>query len=72
MSTEVKKLSKEELKALSTQQAREIEQEIRFGLAKLRMDIYADKAKNSGKVKQLKKNLARVLTFRSANILKDS
>ena len=65
---ELEKLTNEELKALSDTQARETELGIRQNLAKLRMDIFSEKGKHTGKVRQLKKNLARVLTFRSERI----
>ncbi len=62
---EFEKLTNEELKALDANQSLETEMSIRHNLAKLRMDIYSEKGKHTAKVKQLKKNLARVLTFRT-------
>jgi len=67
---EFEKLSNEELRALNDVQARETEIGIRQNLAKLRMDIFSEKGKHTGKVRELKKNLARVLTFRSEKTLK--
>lgn len=72
MSMEVRKLSKEEIKALTLQQSQEVEVELRLGMTKLKMDVYTDKATNLSRVRQLKRDLARVLTFRKANILKGS
>lgn len=62
---ELQKLTNEELRALDATQSRETELGIRENLAKLKMDIFSEKGKHTGKVRQLKKNLARVLTFRS-------
>lgn len=60
---EFEKLSKQELRAQTASQGREIEYGIRDSLAKIRMDIFSEKGKHTGRVRQLKKNLARVLTF---------
>ncbi len=62
---EFDKLKKDELKSLTATQAEETELGIRQELAKLRMDIFSEKGKHTGKVRNLKKNLARVLTFKS-------
>ena len=62
---EYEKLTTDELKALNDAQSQETEHGIRQALAKLRMDIFSEKGKHTGKVRQLKKNLARVLTFKN-------
>ncbi len=62
---EFEKLKKDELKVLSDAQAEETELGIRQELAKLRMDIFSEKGKHTGKVRSLKKNLASILTFKS-------
>ena len=62
---EFEKLKTDELKALNDTQSRETELGIRHELAKLRMDIFSEKGKHTGKVRNLKKNLARILTFRA-------
>lgn len=67
---EFEKLSSDELRAHTDIQAREIEIGIRQSLAKLRMDIFSEKGKHTGKVRQLKKNLARVLTFKNERMMK--
>ena len=67
---ELEKLSNEELRAFSDAQAQETELSIRQNLAKLRMDIFSEKGKHTGKVRKLKKNLARVLTFKNERMAK--
>ena len=62
---EFENLSNEELKALNDAQANEAELTIRTNLAKLRMDIFSEKGKHSGKVRKLKRSLARILTFKN-------
>lgn len=62
---ELEKLSKEEIKALGGDKLRETEISLRNELVTLRMNIYAEKGKNAGKARKLKKNLARVLTVKS-------
>jgi ribosomal protein L29 len=62
---EFEKLSNEELRALNDTQSQEAELEIRLSLTKLRMDIFSEKGKHTGKVRQLKKSLARVMTFKT-------
>lgn len=63
---ELNKLDNEEIKSYTTDKLGEVEELIRKELAKLRMEIYTEKGKNAGKIRSLKKNLARVLTFRTA------
>ena len=62
---EFEKLKNEELKALNNDQMRETETGIRQELAKLRMDIFSEKGKHTGRIRKLKKNLAKILTFKS-------
>lgn len=62
---ELEKLSKEEFKVLSVAQASELELGIRQELVKLRMDIYAEKGKHTGRIRKLKRNLARALTIKN-------
>ncbi len=62
---ELNKLEKEEMKSFNLEKLLEVESAIRKELANLRMEIYVEKGKNTGKARALKKNLARILTFRS-------
>ena len=48
----------------STPSVVETEQEIRQALVRIRLDVFNDKKQFTGKVKKLKKNLARVLTYK--------
>lgn len=63
--TDYFKLSAEELRTKDAAELRTTAQEIRKSLAHTRMDIYSASAVNAGKVKKLKKALARVLTVTS-------
>lgn len=63
---ELDKLKKDELSSYELPRLKETEQEIRLELAKIRLDVFSDKKQHIGKVRNLKKNLARVLTFKHA------
>lgn len=63
---ELDKLKKDELNSYELPRLKETEQEIRLELAKIRLDVFSDKKQHIGKVRNLKKNLARVLTFKHA------
>lgn len=56
------KLTAEELRSKDVGELRATTQEVRKSLAQVRMDIYTASAVNTGKVKKLKKSLARLLT----------
>jgi len=62
---ELNKIDKAEIKSYDPAKLGEVEDAIRKELANLRMEIYTEKGKNAGKMRSLKKNLARVLTFKS-------
>jgi len=57
------KMKRGELQTQSIDRLRELEQDFRTELAKVRMDIFAERGANTGKKRQLRKNLARVMTF---------
>lgn len=61
---EIHKMKKDELKAMGLDKNLETELEIRKALHGIRMDVYGDKKLVVGKVRVLKKQLARVLTYR--------
>ena len=60
---ELTKLTNEELFNFDTKKLGEVAGEVRKELATLRLDIYAEKGKHSGKKRQLRKVLARTLTY---------
>ncbi|MDZ4818666.1 MAG: 50S ribosomal protein L29 [Planctomycetota bacterium] len=62
---DVKQLPIDEIRSFEPSRMKEAEGEIRAELLKIRMDIYQAPALNVGKVRTLKKNLARILTIRS-------
>ncbi|MBM4251171.1 MAG: 50S ribosomal protein L29 [Deltaproteobacteria bacterium] len=66
---ELHKLKKEELKGFDAAKLREAEKDIRSQLHDIRMDIYSGPGKHTGKVRALRKNLARVLTLQHASKL---
>ena len=56
------KLTAEELRSKEVGELRSASHEVRKSLAQVRMDVYTASAVNTGKVKKLKKALARILT----------
>lgn len=58
----LEKMKRDEIKGLDATQAKQTEVEIRRELAKMRLDILVDKKNLTGKRRELKRNLARVLT----------
>ena len=61
------KLKTEEIRKMDVVKLRETADEIRRELANIRMDIYSAPTVNTGKVRKLKKNLARVMTIQNEN-----
>ena len=59
---ELHKLTTEEMRNWDTKRLREVSADVRKELAFLRMDIYTQKSKLSGKFRGLRRSLARVLT----------
>lgn len=64
---ELHKLKTEELKGLDSAKLRETEKDIRRQLVDIRMDIYTAQNKHTGKIRGLRKALARVLTLAHAS-----
>lgn len=62
---ELSKLKADEIRSWDLSKRVETAREIRSEMLKTRMDIYSAKAQTSGKVKGLKKSLARLLTVQS-------
>ncbi len=60
------KIKSNELKSLDTGALAETATKIRREMIDLKMDVVSDQAVNAGKVSNLKKSLARVLTEQSA------
>ena len=67
---ELHQLSAEEIRGFDAGKMRETEGEIRQELVKIRMDIYTAKNQHTGKIRGLKKSLARLLTIKTATALK--
>ena len=63
---ELQKLKKSEISEFDASHLREVERDIRAELARIRLDVLSDSKQHIGKVRNLKKNLARVLTYRHA------
>ena len=63
---ELHKLKSDELKGMDVKALAETAGNIRKQMVDIRMDIFTPEASNSGKVKSLKKSLARVLTEQTA------
>ena len=61
---ELEKLKKDDISNFDRARLNEVEVDIRKELAKVRLDIFTDKKLHTGKVKNLKKNLARVMTYK--------
>jgi ribosomal protein L29 len=57
------KLSADEIRGLEPARLKELGDEVRSELCDLRMDIYTAKSQNAGKLRGLRKSLARVLTI---------
>ena len=66
---EIQKLKNEELKSFDAAKLRETEKDIRRQLHEIRMDIYSGPSKHTGKIRGLRRSLARVLTMQHANSL---
>ena len=62
---DIEKLKYSELENFDLQKICELDTQIRQELLKLRLDVYAEKGKHSSKAKNLKKQLARVLTAKT-------
>jgi ribosomal protein L29 len=63
---ELHKLKSEEIRGFDISKSVEMEHQIRRALHDARMDIYNPAARASGRVRGLKRSLARLLTLRSA------
>lgn len=63
---ELLKLSKEEIKDLDLTKSREMETEIRRQLVGMRMAVYTEEKREVAVKRALRRQLARVLTFRRA------
>lgn len=61
---EFENLKKGEISSFELPRLKEAEQEIRQALVRIRLDVFSDKKQFTGKVRKLKKNLARVLTYK--------
>lgn len=59
---DILKLTTDDIRKLDNAGMREVQDEIRKQLAQIRMDIYSAPTVNTGKVRHLKKSLARVMT----------
>ena len=64
---DITKLTAQELKSLTKPKMREVATDIRKEIIKIRLEGIMAAAPNSGKVKKLRKNLARVLTYYNAD-----
>ncbi len=60
---DILKMNTDEIRKLDSAKMREVQDDIRKQLAQIRMDIYSAPTVNTGKVRKLKKSLARVLTI---------
>ena len=61
----IEKLSTEEIRGLDAAGLRETEEQIRKELADVRMDIYSAATAFTGKVRNLRRSLARLMTVKS-------
>jgi ribosomal protein L29 len=59
---ELAKLSKSDIQTYDAVRLREVEKDLRRTLVMTKMDLHTDKKVYVGKVRNLKKNIARVLT----------
>ena len=55
-----------DINSFDSAQLREVEKDLRKQLAEVRLDVYTNPASFTGKIRKLKKTLARVLTVQSA------
>lgn len=62
---ELHKLKAEEIRGFDNSKSIEIEHQIRRALHDARMDIYNPAAQASGRIRGLKRSLARLLTLRA-------
>lgn len=62
---ELIKIKAGEIASFDLGKLKESEEQIRQELANLRLDIFAERGKHSGKKRQLRKSLARVLTVKT-------
>ncbi len=62
MATDFEKLSIGEIRNFSSDQLKETENEIRREIAMINMDVYSNRSQYTGKLRGLRRNLARVLT----------
>ena len=62
---ELHKLSTDEIRGWDTARLAETEGEVRRSLAAIRMDIYTAKSANAGKLRGLRKSLARLKTVKN-------
>ena len=61
------KLDIEQMRAYDKQRLLEVEEDLRKEINKLKMDIFAEKGKHSGKINSLKKTLSRILTAKNSH-----
>ncbi len=59
---ELAKLTKSDILTYDAPRLREVEKDLRLALVMTKMDLHTDKKVHVGKVRNLKKNIARVLT----------
>lgn len=59
---ELHKLTTDDIRGFDAAKLRETEKDVRREMANLRMDIYTAKSQHTGKIRGLKKALARLLT----------
>ena len=64
---DITKLTTQELKSLTKPKMKEVATDIRKEIVKIKMEGIMSAAPNSGKVRKLRKNLARVLTYYNAD-----
>ena len=62
---DVLKVSTEELRGVELKELRTAEDDVRKQLAELKMDIYSAAGTNVGKVRKLRKTLARIKTVQT-------
>ena len=64
---DINKLTTQEIMSLTKPKMMEVATDIRKEIVKMKMEGIMAAAPNSGKIRRLRKNLARVLTYYNAN-----
>lgn len=62
---EIQKMAMDDIRKLERANLKEVADDVRRELAQIRMDVYTAAATNVGKIRGLKKTLARVMTVAS-------